>query len=65
VKHCRCAHSSDVHDDAGAGRCTVSLPPFEEEELPAWSCPCRRFEELREGDVLRWDAVLERWGSAA
>lgn len=44
-KPCSCGHSPRLHD-AGAellpdmGACTVSLPPFEEEELPAWVCPC-------------------------
>lgn len=42
---CACSHGDDQHHPAG--RCTAELPPFEEEELPAWRCPCRGFTGSR------------------
>ena len=52
---CACGHDEGTHHPAG--RCTVSLPPLEAEELPAWQCPCRQF--VGERAPIR-DAVLCR-----
>lgn len=54
MKRCRCGHDSSRHRTVWQGRslsvlasCAVRLPPLEEEELPAWSCPCTRYLEGR------------------
>jgi hypothetical protein len=39
--NCRCGHDRRRHPVDGA--CDVTLPPYEEEELPSWSCPCTRY----------------------
>jgi hypothetical protein len=39
---CGCTHDEEQHHPAG--RCLAALPPFYEEELPEWRCPCRRFD---------------------
>jgi hypothetical protein len=58
---CGCAHSEQLHHPAG--RCTVTLPPFIEEELPAWSCPCRGFRAAPAGP-WRWHAPTQTWAAA-
>lgn len=41
MTRCACSHAEDSHHPAG--RCVAALPPVAADELPAWTCPCRRF----------------------
>lgn len=59
---CECAHAEELHHPAG--RCMVTLPAFEEEELPAWSCPCRRLRPVPAGP-WRWHAATGSWAAVA
>jgi hypothetical protein len=58
---CACGHGEDLHHPAG--RCTVSLPPFLEEELPAWHCPCRKLRSA--SGPWRWHAATASWQAVA
>jgi hypothetical protein len=58
---CDCGHGESLHHPAG--RCAVTLPPFEEEELPAWSCPCRRF--VARSGPWRWHQNSQTWEAVA
>jgi hypothetical protein len=42
----------------------VELPPFVEEELPAWRCPCRRFTAAA-GGAWRWHEPTQTWAGVA
>ena len=57
MRHCECAHAEELHHPAG--RCTVTLPAWPEEELPAWGCPCRRFS-VGHGP-WRWHEGTQTW----
>jgi hypothetical protein len=60
-ERCACSHGEELHHPAG--RCTVMLPPYEEEELPAWSCPCRAF--VVQSGPWRWHAATATWAAVA
>lgn len=58
---CACAHAPALHLQ-GAGACIVTLPPFLEEELPAWSCPCTRYAPAAPpAGPWRWHARSDSW----
>jgi hypothetical protein len=62
LRFCGCAHSWELHHHP-AGRCLVTLPAFEEEELPSWSCPCRGFLEEAPAGPWRWHGSTQTWAA--
>lgn len=57
ILRCGCAHAEELHP---AGPCTVTLPAFLEDELPAWNCPCRQFTAAAVPG-WRWHAATSTW----
>jgi hypothetical protein len=61
VIRCACGHAEELHHPAG--RCAVTLPAFLEEELPAWSCPCRKLRPA--AGPWRWHTASATWQAVA
>jgi hypothetical protein len=57
---CGCSHDVGLHHPAG--RCTVALPEFPADELPAWRCPCRGFTAAPPGP-WRWHQRTQSWAA--